>query len=191
MPGVRAVFLPEVVRTARVSTFVNRSTLCSYEPQLQYTCALESRDPPVQSFPLTWNLDVLRQGRSQLLVLASEEYTLFSLLISTGSMRNWNSFLTLFRGRLLQLFENVRIRSADLPDLGPVTRVGRTDRRIIGSQNDLLFMASRFLEGAEKPASPETLRMIEEHLNGTPMSYLAMGCPLEAFQRKTALPKEP
>jgi hypothetical protein len=153
----------------------------------QYSCALDRRDPPVQPFPQTWNLDILSHGRSQLLALASEEYTLFSLLVPTGRVRNLDTFLRLFRERLLQLFENVRIRSADLPDLEPITLVGRTDRKIIGSQNDLLFMTRRFLDGSEKPASPETLQTIEEHLNATPMSYLAMGTPLEAFQRKTAL----
>jgi hypothetical protein len=152
----------------------------------QYSCALEKRDPPVQPFPQTWNLDVLSHGRSQMLVLASEEYTLFSVLVPTGRVRNSESFLIPFRERLLQLFENVRIRFADRPALGPVTLVGRTDRKIIGSQNDLLFMTRRFLNDSEKPASSETLRMIEEHLNATPMSYLAMDSPLEALRRKTA-----
>src|SRR5438105_12750642 len=87
----------------------------------QYSCALEKRDPPVQPFPRTWNLDVLSHGRSQLLVLASEEFTLFSLLVPTRRVRNSESFLTPFRERLLQLFENVGIRSADRPDLGPIT----------------------------------------------------------------------
>src|SRR6266699_504351 len=140
----------------------------------QYSCTLEERDPPVRPFPQTWNLDVLSHGRSQLLVLASEEYSLFSLLVPISRVRNLESFMTPFRERLLQLFENVRIRSADRPDLGPVTFVGRTDRKIIGSQNDLLFMTQQFLNDSEKPASQETLRTIEEHLNATPMSYLAM-----------------
>ena len=152
----------------------------------QYSCALEKHDPPVRPFPQTWNLDVLSHGRSQILVLASEEYTLFSLLVPTGRTRNLHSFMTPFRERLLQLFENVRIRSADRPDLGPVTLVGRTDRKIIGSQNDLLFMTQQFLNDSEKLAAQETLRKIEEHLNATPMSYLAMGSPLEALRRKTA-----
>src|SRR6185369_5011572 len=99
----------------------------------QYSCALETGDPPVQPFPQTWNLDVLSHGRSQLLVLASEEYSLFSLLVPTSRVRNLISFMTPFRELLLQLFENVRIRSADRPDLNQVKLVGRTDRKIIGS----------------------------------------------------------
>ena len=140
----------------------------------------------MQPFPQTWNLDILSHGRSQLLVLASEEFSLFSLLVPTCRVAILNSFMTPFRERLLQLFENVRIRSADRPDLSQVTLVGRTDRKIIGSQNDLVFMTQEFLKDSEKPASEETLRKIEEHLNATPMSYLAMGSPLEAMRRKTA-----
>jgi hypothetical protein len=155
----------------------------------QYSCPLERREPPVQPFPLTWNLDVISHSRSQLLVLASEEYTLFSLLIPTGRARNPDAFLTVFRERLLELLENVRIRAGDLPDFGPVTLVGRTDRRIIGSQNDLIYLTKCYLEGSEKPASPETLKAVEEQVNSAPMSYLAMESPLEAFYRKTALLK--
>jgi len=151
----------------------------------QYSCAIEEGDPPVQPFPQTWNLDVLSHGRSQLLVLASEEYTLFSLLIPTSRGRNLSAFMTPFQARLLELFENVRIRSADRPDLNQLRLVGRTDRKIIGSQNDFVFMTQEFLSDSEKPASQETLCRIEEHLNATPMSFLAMGTPLDALQRKT------
>jgi hypothetical protein len=120
------------------------------------------------------------------LVLASEEYTLFSLLIPTNRERRLEPFLMEFRARLLQLFENVPIRLADQPDLNQVTVVGRTERRVIGSQNDMLFMTKRFLTESEKPASSGTLREIEEHLNATSMSYLIMDSPLEALRRKTA-----
>ncbi len=152
----------------------------------QYSCALEKREPPVQPFPQTWNVDVLSYSRTQVLVLASEEYTLFSLLVPTDRARNPESFLASFRERLLQLFENIRIRSADRPALDPVTFVGRTDRKIIGSQNDLLFMTRRFWDVSEKPASPETLRIIEEHFNATPMAYLGMVSPIEELRRRTA-----
>jgi hypothetical protein len=151
----------------------------------QYSCAVESCDPPVRPFPQTWNLDILSHGRSQLLVLAIEEYSLFSLLVPTSRARNFGYFMAAFRERLLQLFEYVGIRSADQPDLYQVTLVGRTDRRIIGSQNDLLFMARHYLNDADKPASSATLRSIEEWVNETPMSYLEIGSPIDVFKQKT------
>src|SRR2546421_329535 len=127
----------------------------------QYLCALDKRDPPVQPFPQTWNLDILSHGRSQLLILASEECSLFSVLVPASRSRQLASFLNPFCERLLNLFENVRIHSADRPDLSQFTLCGRTDRKIIGSQNDLLFMTTVFLSDSEKPASCETLLTIE------------------------------
>jgi hypothetical protein len=151
----------------------------------QYRCTVDNCDLPVRPFPQTWNLDVLSHGRSQLLILASEEYSLFSVLIPTSRARSFDAFMTAFRERLLQLFENFRIRSADRPDLNQVTLVGRTDRRIIGSQNDLLYLTQQYLIGSAKPASAATLGMVEEQLNDAPMSYLAMKSPIEDFRLKT------
>jgi hypothetical protein len=148
----------------------------------QFSCALGKGDAPVRPFPQTWNLDLLSQGRSQLLILASEEHSLFSVLIPSDRSRNLGCFQTAFRERLLQLFANIRLW--DRPDLGQFTFSGRTDPRIIGSQNDLLFMTRKLLEGSEKPASPETLRRVEEDLNSTPMSYLQMGSPVHALWRE-------
>ena len=150
--------------------------------QRQFACAPDKGDAPVRPFPQTWNLDFLALGRAQLLILASEEYSLFSVLIPTGRSRNLQHFNAPFRERLGQLFEDIRFW--DLPDLNQVTFCRRTDRRIIGSQNDLLFLTGRFLEDCDKPASAETLRKTEEFLNSTPMSYLQMDWPTRAFRRE-------
>src|SRR5256885_6212108 len=110
MPRLRTTLAAGGVRLFLSLTGVCMLVRASAKFRRQYSCALDKRDPPVQPFPQTWNLDVLSHGRSQLLVLASEEYTLFSLLVPTGRARNSESFLIPFRLRLLQLFENVRIR---------------------------------------------------------------------------------
>lgn len=151
-----------------------------------YGCKLVKHDPPVQSFPQTWNLDILSHGRSQLLVLASEEHTLFSVLVPTSRTRNLERFMAEFRARFFELLENIRIHSADRPDPSQVMFAGRIDRRIVGSQNDLLLTANCFLMEAEKPASTDTLRMIEERLNETPLSYLGMASPIEALRGSAA-----
>lgn len=148
----------------------------------QFSCSLGKGDSPVRPFPQTWNLDLLDHSRRKLLILASEEHSLFSVLISSDSSRNLECFQNLFRERLLQLFENIRLW--DHPDLNQVTFSGRTDRRIIGSQNDLLFMTRQVLEDSEKLASPEALRRAEEDLNSTPMSYLQMDSPVHALRRE-------
>ena len=151
----------------------------------QYSCAIEETDPPVRPFPGTWNVDLISNGPRQLIVLASEEHSLFSILVPTGRARRVNAFLDAFRERLLQLFESTRIHSADRPDLNEFTFAGRTDKRIIGSQNDLIYHAEAHLAEAIQPASPGTLRDIERALNDMPMSYLGMDHPLNALRKRT------
>jgi len=150
----------------------------------QYRCVTGETDLPVRPFPQTWNVDLISNGPRQLVVLASEEFSLFSILVPTGRERNVNKFLEGFRERLLQLFYDARIHSADRPDLDQFTFVGRTDKKIIGSQNDMNFHARVFLSEAIQPASPNVLREVERHLNDMPMSYLGMDHPLRALQRK-------
>ncbi len=150
----------------------------------QYRCAIEKTDLPVGPFPQTWNVDLISNGLRQLLVIASEEYTLFSVLVPISRSRNLNTFLDGFRQRLLQLFEDAGIHSADRPDLTQFTFVGRTDKRIIGSQNDLIYLARCHLAELIQPATPSALREVEQGINDSPMSYLGMDDPLRAFKKK-------
>jgi hypothetical protein len=151
----------------------------------QYRCAIEETDPAARPFPQTWNVDLISNGPRQLLVIASEEFTLFSVLVSTGRGRNMNMFLEAFRERLLKLFEDTGIHSGGRPDLNQFTFVGRTDKRIIGSQNDLIYLARCHLAEMIQPATPNALREVERGINDSPMSYLGMDYPLRAFQKKT------
>lgn len=121
-------------------------------------------------------------GRNQLLILASEEYSLFSLLIPTTRARSVESFLAPFKERLLNLFQNIRLW--DHPELGQFTLSGRTDRKIIGSQNDMISMTRHLLASSEKPISAPRFEAIEEQLNSMPMSYLLMASPLQIFQQQ-------
>jgi hypothetical protein len=146
---------------------------------------MEETDPPVRPFPQTWNVDLISNGPRQLIVLASEEFSLFTILVPTGRERNMNKFLEGFRERLLQLFEDIRVHSADRPNLNQFTFVGRTDKKIIGSQNDLIYNARFLLSEAIQPASPSVLSDIERFLNDMPMSYLGMDHPLDALRKKT------
>jgi len=151
----------------------------------QYRCSVEEADPTVRPFPQTWNADLISNGPRQLLVLASEEYTLFSVLVPISRGRNLNIFLNAFRERLLQFFEDVGIHSADRPDLNEFAFVGRTDKRIIGSQNDLIYLARCHLAEMIQPAAPSVLREVERGINDAPMSYLGMDDPWRALRKKT------
>ena len=52
-----------------------------------------------------------------------------------------------------------------------------TDRRVMGSMNDLIFQAKVYL--VESQQSPFHVSL---HLNESPMSYLKYGCPKDAFK---------
>jgi hypothetical protein len=139
-----------------------------------------SCESPVRPFPLTWNVDVLPWGQQQLIVLASEEYTLFSFLLGLSRGRSIERFQEAFRSRLKGLLDN--IGWWQLPFLPMFTFSKRANRSIIGSQNELLFLTCAHLEGAGKPAGEDKLRQIEESINRCPMSYLEMESPVRALQ---------
>jgi hypothetical protein len=124
---------------------------------------------------------VLSHGR-QLIILASEEYSLFSLLIPVGRSRDLEAFLEPFRRRLRELFENIGIwNMAFLPCF---RFCNRTNQSLIGSQNELWRLAKGSLNDGSKPASASDLLEIERDINSAPMSYLAMDSPREALWKQ-------
>lgn len=144
----------------------------------QHSGVPQERNVPAQPFPLTWNVDVLAHGRSQCLVIASEECSLFSALISVSRAVHPDAFLIPFRERLTRLCGNI------YPAAAGVAFSNRTNRRVIGSQNDLIYLTQQALKDAEKSASTDALKEIEAWLNSTPMSYLGMGCPKDAWAER-------
>ena len=154
--------------------------------QKQFPHELEFGIPASKPFPHTWNVEVLPNGRSQIIVLASEEQTLFPFLIATSRTRNLNTFLDAFRQRLLQFSKQIGIELFNSQEAPQFTFAKRTNRSIIGSQNDQLLMIWHMLQASGKPAPFEKLLEIERELHEMPMSYLAMACPLEALRRKVA-----
>lgn len=135
---------------------------------------------------------MLSNGPSQLLVLASEEQSLFSVVVAMGRSRKLDLFLENFRQRLLEIFNDIRIHPADDPELKEFSLSGRKDQRIIGSQNDFLFTAKYFfLNRWNKPALSDRVRELEHVFNRTPMSYLRMESPMKAFYHLTGKFKEP
>ncbi|MGZ3593579.1 MAG: DUF6933 domain-containing protein, partial [Syntrophales bacterium] len=60
-----------------------------------------------------------------------------------------------------------------------------TDRRVMGSMNDLILQAKVFL--IECQQSPFHVSL---HLNKSPMSYLKYGCPKDAFKALSLDSKE-
>ena len=135
--------------------------------------SLEREEPP-RPFPLTWNVDLRAWGK-QLLVLATEEYTLFSVLLAMNRARSVEAFQEAFRGRLKQLLEN--IGWWQLPHLPMITFAKRQNRSIIGSQNDLWHLTGAYLQDMPVPVSEGALQQVEMKINQAPMSYLGMESP--------------
>jgi len=84
-----------------LTAFRNKMILrASAKFQRQYRQKAEETELPVQPFPQTWNLDLLPYGRSQIIVLASEEYSLFSFFIPLTRSTDFRLFFTAFQVRL-------------------------------------------------------------------------------------------
>ena len=139
------------------------------------------RNLPPRPFPLTWDVDLLIHGRSQYLVIASEEYSLYSLLFPVGRSERIDSFLIPFSKRVAQLGGDI---SSQPPRAADMVFSNRVNRHVIGSQNDLLFITHELLKEVDKSISPELVGRIEQMLNATPMSYLEMNNPADAFAKR-------
>lgn len=101
---------------------------------------------------------------------------MYSLLIPVSRSKDHKAFIVALQDRLAQLLP-LKPRAV----IGNISN--RTNRRVIGSQNDLLFLATGYLQDASQSATLEELLVVEDKLNSTPMSYLDMECPRVVFAR--------
>ena len=148
-----------------------------------FRCELneESYGEKRPSLLANWSVDVCTVSRLGRFVLFSEEDSLFTFVISSGYSRSLAPVLEGFHRRCEEL-----ARELGLSGLAPFSfstlRFGkRTNRHIIGSQNDLIYLLSGYLEGAELPLEGDQLRKVEDSLNQAPMSYLGMRSPRVAL----------
>ncbi len=138
-------------------------------------------DERIEPFPNVWCLTVFSNGRSQLLTLATEERSLFTVIISTSPTRNLQIFLAAFQERLGDLAANNRF--GEFPDATHIQFSKRKNQRVIGSQSELLRLARlHLIDTGSRPASPAALRATEDEINSAPMSYLRMDSPDRAFR---------
>jgi hypothetical protein len=133
----------------------------------------------------SWSVDVCTVPRLGRFVVFSEEHSLFTFIISSSYGRSLTPVFESFHTR----------REALVRELGSCERVPfsfatwhfgkRTNRHIIGSQNDLIYLLGGHLESAVPPVKEDLLRKIEDSLNQTPMSYLGMESPRAALFHST------
>jgi len=128
-----------------------------------------------------WSVDVCSMSHLGRFVLFCEEDSLFTFVISLGYGRSLAPVLDRFHRRREELACEL-----GLSGLAPFSftrlRFGkRTNRHIIGSQNDLIRLLCGYLEDATPPLEGDQLRNVEDSLNQAPMSYLGMRSPRVAL----------
>jgi uncharacterized protein DUF6933 len=130
-----------------------------------------------------WSVDVCTVPRLGRFVLFCEEHSLFTFIISSGYGRSLAPVLERFQRRREELARE-RGLSGIAPFSFTTARFGkRSNRHIIGSQNDFIYLLRAHLEDAAPPLEGELLRKVEDSLNEAPMSYLGMESPRSALFR--------
>jgi hypothetical protein len=113
--------------------------------------------------------------------LFCEEDSLFTFVVSSGYRRSLAPVVEGFHRRREEL-----TRELGLSGLAPFSSTTfrfskRTNRHVIGSQNDLIYLLRGYLEEAAPPLEGGRLQKIEDSLNQAPMSYLGMKSPRVAL----------
>ena len=124
-----------------------------------------------------WSVDVCSVPRLGRFVLFSEDHSLFTFIISSGYGRSLAPVLEAFQRSRQEL-----IHELGLSEFAPISfttaRFGkRSNRHIIGSQNDLIYLLKAHLENTVLPLKEDRLRKVQDYLNQAPMSYLGMHSP--------------
>jgi hypothetical protein len=124
-----------------------------------------------------WSVDVCSVSRLGRFVLFCEEDSLFTFVVSSGHRRSLAPVLEEFCRRREELARELGL-FALAPFSFTTLRFGkRTNRHVIGSQNDLIYLLRGYLEDAAPPLEVDRLRKVEDSLNQAPMSYLGMRSP--------------
>jgi hypothetical protein len=123
-----------------------------------------------------WSVDECSAPKFGRFVIFCEESSLFTVIIPTGKKRKIDSVLEAFQRRRQLLAQMLNLPGFDSL-ASPSHFFKRTNRRIIGSQNDLIYMFYTELEDYVPPLNEMEIAQIEQRVNATPMSFLGMDSP--------------
>lgn len=149
-----------------------------------FTCSFEDAAPDAGGFGGVWYAETRLLSPFGRFVIFSEATTLFTILIQTGSKRAIIFVINEFERRLQSLPE--RGKASGIKPVKPFPVAKRVDKRVIGSQNDLLHLLEANLYYEARPLTPSGILEIESRLNNTPMSFLQMKTPVAAFRDMVA-----
>jgi hypothetical protein len=129
-----------------------------------------------------WSVDVCSVSRLGRFVLFCEEESLFTFVVFSGYRRSLAPVLEGFHRRREELTRELGLSGRLTPFSSTTFHFSkRTNRHIIGSQNDLIYLLRGYLEQAAAPLEGDQLRKVEDSLNQAPMSYLGMRSPRVAL----------
>jgi len=130
----------------------------------------------VQGVPLlSWNADELTFPDGSRCAFLSEDATLYSILVPLQGIRTECELIS----RVIERLRGVAAEcgQAGLFDSVNVIFTKRTDRRRIGSQNDLMGLCWYAMDDAGIPFLPAMIPMLEECANKAPLSVLERSSP--------------
>jgi hypothetical protein len=135
-----------------------------------------SRGSYVQGVPLlSWNADELTLPDGSRCAFLSEDATLYSILVPLRGIRTESELISRVIERLQGLAKECG--QLDLFKSVNVIFTKRTDRRRIGSQNDLMSLCWYAMDDAGIPFLPAMVPMLEECANQAPLSVLERSSP--------------
>ena len=129
---------------------------------------------------LDWHAHLFKVQRTQY-ILATNTQSLYSLVMPGRGITNGRQFIQALSSGLQDFLVGQGQQPNAIMDLLPPDRDAAfakiTDRRILGSMNDLIFQSKiRMGEGQQTPFT------VSYYLNETPMSYLQYRSPKTVFQ---------
>ncbi len=148
----------------------------------------EHKTPMHENPYLDWSAHLFRAPRTEY-VLITNTASLYSAIVYGRGITDENQFLKRAIRSIDDMLEDdgfqLIFKRIIAPALGKYDFCKALNRTVIGSMNDLVRMAKRWLADGE--LSPYRVAM---KLNETPFSYLDYQFPKEAFQRLQVVTKQ-
>src|SRR5262245_40599548 len=110
-------------------TFAQMLLRVSAKFRKHYRCALPEGEVVPPPFPGVLNLDLVPNGRSQYLVFANEEQSLYFFCLGVGRGRDIAPLLAILRQRMATLLEEHKLPRHLWPDLENFTFASRINQR--------------------------------------------------------------
>ena len=149
----------------------------------RWSLACDQDDRPVRPFPYTWNLTAVDVGMYSPVILGTEEFTLFTVLLPRAWMCVFADSLSEFENRVAGLLEDVQFPGSLSFKAFTVTKLA--DQRLVRFGNFLAKELESLRGLADTLSSSAGIRSIEERLNSNSVELLDGLTPVQALMRRS------